>query len=171
MRNLQKFNGIPPVKIDHMNLRVTDVDKALEYWQALDFSISEYVQDENGKFAAWTRRAATTHDVALVRTRKLPFITRLILLMVLRALFVQQIYLPMRVIVHQLTMDQVVTAQRMHFSYIFVTQMVIVWRFTRMTIVEILMRNQLVGQKKNMIPMAVCGGGQRCQIASLKQQS
>lgn len=70
MRNLQKFNGIPPVKIDHMNLRVTDVDKALNYWQALDFSISEYVQDENGKFAAWTRRAATTHDVALVRSSK-----------------------------------------------------------------------------------------------------
>lgn len=67
MRKLHEFNGIPPLKIDHMNLRVTDVDKALEYWQALGFSISEYVQAEDGKFAAWTRRATTTHDVALVR--------------------------------------------------------------------------------------------------------
>lgn len=67
MRNLHTIKGIPPLKIDHMNLRVTNVDKALEYWQALGFSISEYVQDTNEKFAAWTRRATTTHDVALVK--------------------------------------------------------------------------------------------------------
>ncbi|MFJ8235320.1 3,4-dihydroxyphenylacetate 2,3-dioxygenase [Ureibacillus sp. NPDC094379] len=70
MRNLHTIKGIPPLKIDHMNIRVTDVDKALEYWQALDFSISEYVQAEDGKFAAWTRRATTSHDVALVKHKE-----------------------------------------------------------------------------------------------------
>jgi len=67
MRNTHQFNGIPPIKIDHMNLRVESVDKALEYWQGLGFSISEYVQDGEEKFAAWVRRANFTHDVALVK--------------------------------------------------------------------------------------------------------
>lgn len=72
MRNLHTIKGVPPLKIDHMNLRVTDVDKALQYWQSplLDFSISEYVQDTTEKFAAWTRRATTTHDVALVKHKE-----------------------------------------------------------------------------------------------------
>lgn len=67
MRNTHNFNGIPPVRIDHMNLRVTDVDKAWEYWEAIGFSISEFVQDGDEKFAAWTRAKTSTHDVALVK--------------------------------------------------------------------------------------------------------
>lgn len=70
MRHTHLQNGIPPICIDHMNLRVPDVDKALEYWQAIGFSISEYVQDEDGKFAAWTRAKTSTHDVALVKNKE-----------------------------------------------------------------------------------------------------
>ncbi|MDN7246241.1 3,4-dihydroxyphenylacetate 2,3-dioxygenase [Planococcus shenhongbingii] len=67
MRKSHLQNGIPPICIDHMNLRVKDVDKALEYWQAIGFSISEYVQDGEETFAAWTRAKTSTHDVALVK--------------------------------------------------------------------------------------------------------
>lgn len=67
MRKSHLQNGIPPICIDHMNLRVKDVDKALEYWEAIGFSISEYVQDGEETFAAWTRAKTSTHDVALVK--------------------------------------------------------------------------------------------------------
>lgn len=67
MRNTHIFNGIPPVRIDHMNLRVKSVDEAWKYWEKIGFSISEYVQDGDEKFAAWTRAKTSTHDVALVK--------------------------------------------------------------------------------------------------------
>lgn len=68
MRYSHLHRGIPPLVIDHMNMRVPNVDKALEYWQGvLGLSISEYVQDGNEKFAAWTRAKRSTHDVALVK--------------------------------------------------------------------------------------------------------
>ncbi|MFJ7746745.1 3,4-dihydroxyphenylacetate 2,3-dioxygenase [Peribacillus sp. NPDC097295] len=71
MRHTHLHRGIPPIRIDHMNLRVPDVDKALEYWNGvLGFSISEYVQGKDGKFAAWTRANAATHDVALVKHKE-----------------------------------------------------------------------------------------------------
>ena len=66
-RMSHKYKGIPPLRIDHMNMRVPDVKEALKYWgDKLNFSISECVEMENGDlFAAWTRRFPTTHDVAL----------------------------------------------------------------------------------------------------------
>ncbi|MGE8081695.1 3,4-dihydroxyphenylacetate 2,3-dioxygenase [Peribacillus loiseleuriae] len=72
MRHSHLQNGIPPIRIDHMNLRVQNVDKALEYWNGvLGFSISEYVEDKDGrKFAAWTRAKTSTHDVALVKYKE-----------------------------------------------------------------------------------------------------
>jgi catechol 2,3-dioxygenase len=70
MRYSHLHRGIPPICIDHMNLRVINVDKALEYWEEIGFSISEYVQDGDEKFAAWTRAKTSTHDVALVKHRE-----------------------------------------------------------------------------------------------------
>jgi len=71
MRYTHQFRGVPPIKIDHMNIRVTNVNEALEYWhKGLDFSISEFIQDGDEKFAAWTRRANFTHDVALVKANR-----------------------------------------------------------------------------------------------------
>ena len=65
------YKGIPPLRIDHMNMRVPDVKEALKYWgDKLHFSISECVEMENGDlFAAWTRRFPTTHDVALTYSK------------------------------------------------------------------------------------------------------
>ncbi|WP_409305190.1 3,4-dihydroxyphenylacetate 2,3-dioxygenase [Peribacillus sp. SCS-155] len=70
MRRSHLHRGVPPLKIDHVNLRVPNVDEALKYWSSLDFSISEYVEEDEGKFAAWVRRTTTTHDVALVKAEK-----------------------------------------------------------------------------------------------------
>jgi catechol 2,3-dioxygenase len=68
MRTTHLDKGIPPLRIDHMNLRVASVDNALKYWRdELSFSVSEYVAKENETFAAWTRRCPGTHDVALVK--------------------------------------------------------------------------------------------------------
>lgn len=69
MRNTHRFKGIPPLRIDHMNLRVRDPEESLTYWKdKLDFSISEYAVRDGKIFAAWTRRNLGTHDVALVRS-------------------------------------------------------------------------------------------------------
>ncbi len=66
MRTTHLDQGIPPLRIDHMNIRVASVDNALKYWRdELRFSVSEYVEKENKTFAAWTRRSSGTHDVAL----------------------------------------------------------------------------------------------------------
>ncbi len=70
MRHSHLFKGIPPICIDHVNMRVPNVDKALEYWTEIGFSISEYVQGDDGKFAAWTRAKTSTHDVALVKHKQ-----------------------------------------------------------------------------------------------------
>ncbi len=67
MRFTHKDKGIPPLRIDHVNLRVANVDHALRYWRdELNFSVSEYVERDGETFAAWTRRFPGTHDVALV---------------------------------------------------------------------------------------------------------
>lgn len=68
MRRTHVQNGVPPVRIDHMNLRVPDVNKEWDYWKNFGFSISEYVEskDGEGKYAAWIRREPFTHDIALV---------------------------------------------------------------------------------------------------------
>ncbi|MBP1157155.1 MULTISPECIES: 3,4-dihydroxyphenylacetate 2,3-dioxygenase [unclassified Paenibacillus] len=69
MRATHRDKGIPPLRIDHMNIRVASVDQALKYWRdELSFSVSEYVEKDNGTFAAWTRRCQGTHDVALVQS-------------------------------------------------------------------------------------------------------
>lgn len=69
MRQTHLQRGIPPVRIDHVNLRVLDPEESLSYWRdRLHFSISEYYVDQAGKpFTIWIRRRTGTHDVALGR--------------------------------------------------------------------------------------------------------
>lgn len=71
MRNTHRQPGIPPLRIDHINLRVPDVNKEESYWHSFDFSTSEYIEgvgDE--KYAAWVRREPFTHDIALVNNEE-----------------------------------------------------------------------------------------------------
>lgn len=69
MRNTHKYHGIPPTRIDHVNLRVGDVASSLRYWRDfLSFSISEYHLGPEGEiFIAWLRRRPVSHEVALGR--------------------------------------------------------------------------------------------------------
>jgi catechol 2,3-dioxygenase len=67
MRNSHRRHGIPPARLDHVNLRVPSTPAALEYWTGkLDFQPSEYWLEQDGTVrTAWVRRANGTHDVAL----------------------------------------------------------------------------------------------------------
>lgn len=68
MRRLECALGAPPTEIDHINLRVNDLETSISYWtEELDFSISEIGLAEDGsRYGAWMRRTRTTHDVACV---------------------------------------------------------------------------------------------------------
>jgi len=53
-------------KLDHVNLRVPDVNRSLAFWRdMLGFSVSEWVKDGDKVWAAWLRRRRVSHDVAL----------------------------------------------------------------------------------------------------------
>ena len=69
MRASHRRLGIPPARLDHVNLRVPDTPTALEYWTGgLDFRPSELWLEPNGRpRTAWIRRSPGTHDVALGR--------------------------------------------------------------------------------------------------------
>jgi catechol 2,3-dioxygenase len=67
MRHLHTQRGVAPTRLDHINIRVPDIDAALAYWQGeLDFSASELHVDPDGRpRRAWLRRAPFSHDVAM----------------------------------------------------------------------------------------------------------
>jgi len=69
MRLSHQQRGIPPTRIDHVNLRVQDPEASISYWRdRMGFSISEYYTDQVGRVhTAWLRRRTGTHDVALGR--------------------------------------------------------------------------------------------------------
>jgi catechol 2,3-dioxygenase len=65
-RNLHKAHGVNPTRLDHINIRTTDMDRSLVYWRdELDFSISEMDVADGRICHAWMRRAQGSHDVAL----------------------------------------------------------------------------------------------------------
>jgi catechol 2,3-dioxygenase len=69
MRRSHERGGIPPARIDHVNLRVPDTPTAMDYWIGeLDFGASELWLEPDGSVrTAWVRRTPGTHDIALGR--------------------------------------------------------------------------------------------------------
>jgi catechol 2,3-dioxygenase len=69
MRHSHALRGVPPTRIDHANLRFTDLAASYRYWvEQLEFSVSEQLEDDDGSLmTVWIRRKATTHDLALGR--------------------------------------------------------------------------------------------------------
>ncbi len=69
MRTLCGRTGVPPARLDHVNLRAPDTPTALEYWVGeLGFRPSELWLEPDGNVrTAWVRRGHGTHDVALGR--------------------------------------------------------------------------------------------------------
>jgi catechol 2,3-dioxygenase len=68
MRRIECAVGVPPTEIDHINLRVPNLDASIAYWtEELGFSIAEIALAADGdRYGAWMRRTRTTHDVACV---------------------------------------------------------------------------------------------------------
>ena len=66
MRHVHLQHGVAPTRLDHINVRVPDIDGTLDYWRgALEFSVSEMHVDAAGRpQRAWLRRAPFSHDVA-----------------------------------------------------------------------------------------------------------
>jgi catechol 2,3-dioxygenase len=60
------YNGVKPLRIDHFNCFVPDVDQAVSFWGEMGFRVTEYTEDEeSGKlWAAWTHRKGGVHDIA-----------------------------------------------------------------------------------------------------------
>jgi catechol 2,3-dioxygenase len=70
-RLLQRYDlqrGAQPMRIDHLNIQVADVQRAYEHWLSLGFLLTEYIAEDDEAdtlVAAWLRRKPTVHDVAL----------------------------------------------------------------------------------------------------------
>jgi catechol 2,3-dioxygenase len=75
MRYTHLRHGVAPTRLDHINVRVTDMNRALEYWQgALGFSASELHVDDDGRTQrAWLRRTPFSHDLAIGRDKTAGF--------------------------------------------------------------------------------------------------
>lgn len=66
MRRVHEQHGIPPTRLDHVNLRSTSPDASLAYWRdQLGFSVSERWEHQDGTTGiAWLRRRRISHEVA-----------------------------------------------------------------------------------------------------------
>jgi len=60
------YKGVKPLRIDHFNCFSPDVDKAVDFYNAIGFRVTEYTEDEATKrlWAAWTHRKGGVHDIA-----------------------------------------------------------------------------------------------------------
>jgi catechol 2,3-dioxygenase len=67
MRRSHLRRGVAPTRLDHVNVRVTDVTQARGYWRdELGFSVSETVVEDDGTpRIVWLRRTQSSHDVAM----------------------------------------------------------------------------------------------------------
>lgn len=60
--------GAPILRFDHVNLHVSDAERALAFWQQLGFRVTEYVATDSEPerlTGVWLRRKPTVHDIAL----------------------------------------------------------------------------------------------------------
>lgn len=60
------YNGVKPLRIDHVNMFSTNVDASVAFYNAIGFRTTEYTEDdESGQlWAAWMQRKGGVHDIA-----------------------------------------------------------------------------------------------------------
>ena len=65
------YRGVKPLRIDHANLFVPDVDRVTSFYGDLGFRLTEYTEDpETGrKWASWMHRKGNVHDIAFTNGR------------------------------------------------------------------------------------------------------
>ncbi|MBT9259568.1 MAG: 3,4-dihydroxyphenylacetate 2,3-dioxygenase [Clostridiales bacterium] len=74
LREFHHHRGGAPMRLDHFNLQVPDVEEAYRWYrQALGFRLSEYTETDDRPprlWAAWLFRKPNVHDVALMQGPK-----------------------------------------------------------------------------------------------------
>ncbi len=65
------YRGVKPLRIDHFNCFVPDVDAAVAFYNAMGFRVTEYTEDAGtGRlWAAWMHRKGGVHDMAFTNGR------------------------------------------------------------------------------------------------------
>ncbi|WP_076858408.1 3,4-dihydroxyphenylacetate 2,3-dioxygenase [Bradyrhizobium mercantei] len=60
------YKGVKPLRIDHFNFFMSNVDEAVAFYNELGFRTTEYTEDEvTGRlWAAWMHRKGGVHDIA-----------------------------------------------------------------------------------------------------------
>ncbi|MBX2835501.1 MAG: 3,4-dihydroxyphenylacetate 2,3-dioxygenase [Gammaproteobacteria bacterium] len=60
------YNGVKPLRIDHVNYFSPDVDDSVAFYSDFGFRVTEYTEDESSKklWAAWLHRKGGVHDIA-----------------------------------------------------------------------------------------------------------
>lgn len=60
------YKGVKPLRIDHFNCFVPDVDEAVSFYNDIGFRVTEYTEDSESErlWAAWTHRKGGVHDIA-----------------------------------------------------------------------------------------------------------
>ncbi|MEM8731788.1 MAG: 3,4-dihydroxyphenylacetate 2,3-dioxygenase [Pseudomonadota bacterium] len=60
------YHGVKPLRIDHFNCFVPDVDRAVAFYGSMGFRVTEYTEDEatHRLWAAWMHRKGGVHDMA-----------------------------------------------------------------------------------------------------------
>jgi catechol 2,3-dioxygenase len=65
------YKGVKPLRIDHFNCFTTNVDRSVEFYNAMGFRTTEYTEDAGTKklWAAWMHRKGGVHDMAFTNGR------------------------------------------------------------------------------------------------------
>jgi catechol 2,3-dioxygenase len=65
------YKGVKPLRIDHFNFFVSNVDQSVAFYTELGFRMTEYTEDaESGRlWAAWMHRKGGVHDIAFTNGR------------------------------------------------------------------------------------------------------
>ncbi|WP_407492797.1 3,4-dihydroxyphenylacetate 2,3-dioxygenase [Pseudooceanicola sp. MF1-13] len=60
------YKGVKPLRIDHFNCFVPNVDEAVSFYNEIGFRVTEYTEDSESErlWAAWTHRKGGVHDIA-----------------------------------------------------------------------------------------------------------
>ena len=70
-QNYALYRGVKPLRIDHFNMFVSDVDASVAFYNEIGFRVTEYTEDaDTGRlWAAWMHRKGGVHDIAFTNGR------------------------------------------------------------------------------------------------------
>ncbi len=72
LRQYGRYQGVHPMRLDHMNVFAPDVQGATDFYAGLGFRLTEYAEEDGpaGRIAAsWLHRKGNVHDLAFTNGR------------------------------------------------------------------------------------------------------